>query len=177
MILLFFIWIIIFRSQFYRISANKILIDQYKRELSGLGQTTLKSQDIPISAIIVYNYNVIGRGYNTVLRDADAGGHAVINSISDAIRNVGGMEIFMNLDRDSLKLITTYEPCPMCKGALYEYKIEELEFLKSKSLSYWLDESHSDFIYELRKRKLDNTDLQDSLYRLHPAYQQVQPDF
>jgi tRNA(Arg) A34 adenosine deaminase TadA len=166
-----------FRSQFYRVSSNKKLIDQYKRELSGLGQSTLSSQDIPISAIIIYNYNIIGRGFNTVVKDSDAGGHAVINAISDAIKNVGGMEIFMALNRDSLKLITTYEPCPMCKGALYEYKIKELEFLKSKSVSYWLNESYSDFIYEMNKRKLDNSELQDSLFKLHPTYQQVLPDF
>ena len=65
-----------FRSQFYRVSSNKKLIDQYKRELNGLGQSTLSSQDIPISAIIIYNYEVLGRGYNTVIRDSDAGGHA-----------------------------------------------------------------------------------------------------
>jgi tRNA(Arg) A34 adenosine deaminase TadA len=175
-VLLFLIGIIIFRSQFFRISANKALIDQYKRELSGLGQAPLKSWDMPISAIIIYNYNVIGRGFNTVVRDSNAGGHAVINAISDAIRNVG-LETFMILNRDSLKLITTYEPCPMCKGALYEYKIEDLEFLKSKSLSFWLNESYSDFIYEMKKRKLDNSEIQDSLFKLHPAYKQELPDF
>ena len=132
---------------------------------------------MPISAIIIYNYNIIGRGFNTVEKDSNAGGHAVINAISDAIRNVGGIEVFMYINRDSLKLITTYEPCPMCRGALYEYKIKEVEFLKSKSLSYWIDESYSDFIYEYRKRKLDNSELQDSLFKLHPYYQQVLPDF
>ena len=170
------ICIIVFRSQFYRISSNKKLIDQYKRELSGLGLATLKSQDIPISAIIIYNYNVIGRGFNTVARDSDAGGHAVINAISDAIKNVG-LENFINLDRDSLKLITTYEPCAMCKGALYEYKIDKVEFLKSKALSHWLEDSYTDFIYELNKRRLDNSEIQDSLFRLHPAYKQEMPDY
>ena len=176
LILLLVIALFVLQSQFYRVSSSKKLIDQYKRELSGLGLASLNSQDIPISAIIIYNYNVIGRGFNTVLRDSDAGGHAVINAISDAIKNVG-LENFMNFSRDSLKLVTTYEPCAMCKGALHEYKINKVEFLKSKSLSHWLESSYTDFLYELNKRRLDAAEIQDSLFRLHPAYREELPDY
>jgi tRNA(adenine34) deaminase len=131
---------------------------------------------MPISAILIYNFEILGRGYNTVLRDQNAGGHAIINSINDAIKEVG-LTTFMNLSRDSIKIITTYEPCEMCKGAILEYKIKSVEFLKSKSLSYWLDEYYRELGYELSKRKLDGEELQDSLFRLHPAYQEILPDY
>lgn len=176
-IILILVLVIIFlRTQYYNISSQNRLINQYKRELDGLGQLALKSRDMPISSILIYNYKILGRGYNTVLRDNDAGGHAVINSINSAIEEVG-LNTFMKLSRDSIKIITTYEPCEMCKGAMLEYKIKSVEFLKSKPLSYWLNEHYEDLGYELSKRKLDGEELQDSLFRLHPAYQQVLPDY
>ena len=163
-------------TQYYKISSEKKLISQYKRELDGLGQLAIKSKDMPISAILIYNFEILGRGYNTVLRDQDAGGHAILNSINDAIKEVG-LNTFMSLSRDSIKIITTYEPCEMCKGAILEYKIKSVEFLKSKSLSYWLNEHYKELSYEFSKRKLDGAELQDSLFKLHPAYKEVLPDY
>jgi tRNA(Arg) A34 adenosine deaminase TadA len=175
-ILILFLTIFSLRTQYYKITSEKRLINRYRQELDGLGQHALKSQDMPISAILIYNYEILGRGYNTVLRDHNVGGHAVINSISNAIEEVG-LNTFMNLSRDSMKIITTYEPCEMCKGAMLEYKITSVEFLKSKSLSYWLDEHYRELGYEFSKRKLEGEELQDSLFRLHPAYQEVLPDY
>ncbi len=164
------------RSQFYQVSSKKQLIAQYRRELDAIGQTALKSDDLPISAILIYNYQIIGRGHNTVVRDSEAGGHAIINAISDAIETLG-LKAFNRLKRDSMKIVTTYEPCEMCKGALNEYKIKSLEFLKPKPLTYWLEKQYNDFGYELSKKKLEGSTLQDSLFRLHPTKMELMPDY
>ncbi|OGU73868.1 MAG: hypothetical protein A2V93_08585 [Ignavibacteria bacterium RBG_16_34_14] len=176
--LILFLIVIIFalRTQFYQVSSKKKLIVQYKRELDAIGQNALKSNDMPISAILIYNFEIIGRGYNTVVRDSEAGGHAIINAISDAIRNVG-LETFDYLSRDSMKIVTTYEPCEMCKGALIEYKINTIEFLKPKPLTYWLEKQYNDLGYEFSKKKLEGSELQDSLFRLHPFYMEIMPDY
>jgi len=174
-ILFLIISVFALRTQFYKVSSNKSLILPYKKELDAIGQSALRSQDLPISAILIYNYEIIGRGHNTVVRDSEAGGHAIINSISDAIKNVG-LQKFISLDRDSMKVVTTYEPCEMCKGALMEYKIESLEFLKPKPFSYWLEKHYSDIGYELSKRKLEGSNLQDSLFGLAPASLKLIPD-
>lgn len=176
--IVFFLIITVFalRTQFYQISSEKKLIDQYKKELNISGQKALKSEDLPISAILIYNYEIIGRGYNTVLRDSEAGGHAIINSISDAMKNVG-MERFNRYSRDSIKIVTTYEPCEMCKGAIIEYKIKSIEFLKSKPIAYWLEKQYNELGYELSKKKLNGSALQDSLFRLHPAKAEIMPDY
>lgn len=163
--LIFIIVIFSFRSQFYKVSSKKALIKEYRIELDGIAQKAIKSKDLPISAILIYNFNIIGRGHNTVVRDSDASGHAIINAITDAIKNVG-LETFNRLSRDSMKIITTYEPCEMCKGALIEYRISNIEFLKSKPSSYWFDQQYHELSYELTKRKLDAEELQDSLFRL-----------
>ncbi len=154
-----------FRTQFYRISSKKELINEYRRELDGIGQISLKSKDLPISAILIYNFQIIGRGHNTVVRDSDAGGHAIINAITDGIKNVG-LETFHHLSRDSMKIITTFEPCEMCRGAMIEYGITTVEFLKPKPASYWFDREYQELSYELTKRNLDAEELQDSLFRL-----------
>ena len=164
------------RTQFYQVSSKKQIIVQYKRELDAIGQSALKSNDMPISAILIYNYEIIGRGHNTVVRDSDAGGHAIINAITDAIKNVG-LETFNCLNRDSMKIVTTYEPCEMCKGALIEYRIKNLEFLKPKPLTYWLEKQYNDLGYEFSKKKLEGSDLQDSLFGLQPSRNEVMPDY
>lgn len=175
-ILILIISAIVFRSQFYQVSSKKKLIDQYQRELNTIGQNALKSKDIPISAILIYNYEIIGRGHNTVIRDSEAGGHAIINAISDAIRNMGP-GLFNSLNHDSMKIVTTYEPCEMCKGALIEYRIKSIEFLKPKPFSYWLEKHYNDLNYEFSKKKLEGSALQDSLFGLHPVKMDVMPDF
>ena len=175
-ILLLIIAVFSLRTQFYKVTTQKKLINQYRRELDGIGQLALKSMDVPISAILIYNFEIIGRGHNTVVRDADAGGHAIINAITDAIKNVG-LESFNQLSRDSMKIITTYEPCEMCKGAMIEYGIKSIEFLKSKPFGYWLSQQYNELGYEFSKRKLEGEELQDSLFKLGSANTYIINDY
>ena len=58
----------------------------------------MKKGDDPISAIVLYNYSVIGRGYNTIESDTNVVGHAVINAINDAVKSMGWAQ-FRELDR------------------------------------------------------------------------------
>lgn len=164
------------KTQFYQVSSKKQLISQYKRELDAIGQAALKSEDMPISAILIHNFEIVGRGHNTVIRDSEAGGHAILNAISDAIKNIG-LENFLKLNGESMKIVTTYEPCEMCKGALIEYKIKSIEFLKPKPLTYWLEKQYNELNYEFSKKKLDGSSLQDSLFSLHPSHFEIMPDF
>ncbi|MBK8340910.1 MAG: nucleoside deaminase [Flavobacteriales bacterium] len=85
--------------------------------LANLGKEAISSGDVPVAALLLYNDDVIGRGYNTVRRDGNAGGHAEVNAISDAFRSLG-WERFERLDRDRMVLLTTFEPCAMCKGLI-----------------------------------------------------------
>jgi tRNA(Arg) A34 adenosine deaminase TadA len=175
-ILFLIVGVFTLRTQIYQVSSKKQLIPQYRRELDAIGQAALKSEDVPISAILIHNFQIIGRGHNTVVRDSEAGGHAIINAVSDAIKNVG-LEAFNKLKRDSMKIVTTYEPCEMCKGAMIEYKIKSIEFLKPKSLSYWLENQYNDFNYEFSKKKLEGSSLQDSLFKLHPSSMDLMLDY
>ncbi len=134
-----------------------------------LGKKSIPSFDVPISAVIIYDDSIIGKGHNDILKNNNAAGHAEINAISDALKKLGYKK-FMSLNRDSLFLISTFEPCPMCKGAIQLYKIRNVEFLKDKPISYWWKSSVGDFLYELHKRKVGYEFLQDSLFKMHTQY-------
>ncbi len=163
------ILIFIFQSQFYQLHKEKELNLKIDSTLFSLGKESLPSLDVPIAAIIIYNDSIIGEGYNDVFKNNNAGGHAEINAISNALKKLSYKK-FMSLNRDSLFLISTFEPCPMCKGAIQLYRIKNVEFLKDKPISYWWKSSIGDFLYELHKRKVGNEFLQDSLFRMHPIY-------
>jgi len=140
-----------------------------QKRLALLGGEALQSNDVPVGALLLYNGEIIGEGFNTVMRDGNAAGHAEINAISAALQGTG-LEEFMAFDRDSLKLISTFEPCEMCIGAILEYRIQNVEFLKGKPLSHWVRENLRRILYRLHLHEREPTCLQDSLFNLHPYY-------
>ncbi len=138
-------------------------------ELRYLGTRALESGDVPVASVLLLGDSIIGRGYNTVLRDGDAGGHAEVNAVSDALAHMG-TDAFASLDREQLQLLSTFEPCAMCRGMLLEYRIDRVAFIEPKSLWHWLKEDARWLGYELSKTGSGPEQLQDSLFRLHPEY-------
>ena len=129
----------------------------------------LKSEDVPVGALLLYNDTILSTGYNTVLRDSNAGGHAEINAISNAVRQIG-FSSFSKLDRKKLILVSTFEPCMMCRGAIIEYNIRHVYFLKGKGLFHWLKNDAKQLRYEWNTSQAEGKELQDSLFLLHPKY-------
>jgi hypothetical protein len=154
------------RSEFFRIVPSINLVNLSKRELRINGIEALKKGDEPVSAIILYNYSLIGRGYNTIKSDTNVVGHAVINAVNDALKSTG-WDQFNTLDKKYLIVMTTTEPCQICKAVLQEYGIQKVEFMNKLSLNYWLNVYWDDFVFEFKKRQLNPNDLQDSLYQLN----------
>ncbi len=102
------------------------------------------NNEIPIGAIIVdKNLNIIGKGYNTREKDKDILGHAEINAIKDAIKNLNSKiltdsTIFVNL-----------EPCLMCIGAIKEAHINNIIVaLKNDKYSLIERQMRDDFYFE-----------------------------
>jgi tRNA(Arg) A34 adenosine deaminase TadA len=161
--------IFFFRSQLYRFHTEKNLSHEEKELLIKNASLALQSKDVPVGALLVYNDTVLSSGYNTVLRDSNAGGHAEINAISNAIKKIGLMS-FSQLDRDQLILLTSFEPCEMCKGAILEYHISHVYFMKGKGIFHWIKNDAKQLRYEWMKNKSAGEEIQDSLFMLHPLY-------
>lgn len=65
-----------------------------------------------VGSIIVRDGDVVGRGRNLVMTDHDVTAHAE----TVALRDAGAAE--RTVDFAGCTLYTTYEPCPMCCGAI-----------------------------------------------------------
>ncbi len=147
---------------------EKVTAEQ-RQALVKLAGKALKSEDVPVSALVLYNGEIIGEGYNTVKKNNDPSGHAEINAIKDAMQQKSFAE-FMALDRSRLSLITTFEPCKMCKGAILNYKIKKVQICEPKGFGYLFGELIGLETYELTKRLTGEDNLQDSLFQQHSGY-------
>lgn len=168
-VLILSVSICMLKSQLSVVSTKGILSLSNRDTLLKQAGSSLKSLDVPVGSLIVYNDTILSSGYNTVLRDSNASGHAEINAINNAIRKIG-FASFSQLDREKLILVTTFEPCLMCKGAIIEYNIHHVYFMKGKGLFHWLKNDVKNLIYEWQKRKTDGEAMQDSLFLLHPKF-------
>ncbi|CAN5639164.1 hypothetical protein BH11BAC2_BH11BAC2_24070 [soil metagenome] len=134
-----------------------------------LGTYAAAHGDVPVSAILTYNDLIIGTGCNDVIQANHVGGHAELNAISAAIKKYG-MGEFNQLDRNYLRLITTYEPCAMCRAAIAEYRIHDIRVLKYKSLiQYWKEWLSMQRVI-INSHPAGESSMQDSLFRLHPGF-------
>jgi len=169
--ILFFIacLIFIFKPLLYHFHPNENPGSSQLQSLIENASQSLKSMDVPVGALLIYNDTILSTGFNTVYRDSNAGGHAEINAISNAVHQIG-FERFSKLDRKKLILVSTFEPCMMCKGAIIEYNIRRVYFLKGKGLMHWWKNDLKQLRYEWNKYQMDGEGIQDSLFMLHPLY-------
>lgn len=157
------------RSSFYKMRSSYDLTVSERDTLTKLAITALKNSEVPVSCLIIYSGKVVAKGYNTENRDCNLGGHAEINALSDLVRQVG-KKTFNGMNRDKLILITTYEPCLMCSGAIIENRIRKVFFVGEKGLAHWIKNEMKIFRYEWNKQRAEPIGLQDSLFRLSPDY-------
>lgn len=134
-----------------------------------LGLQALESSDVPVAALLLYKDEIIGRGFNTVRRDQDPAGHAEVNAIRDAFSKLG-TDGYEALDPSKLLMISTFEPCPMCRGAMQLHKISHAQFERAKPVTQLLREQLKMLRYQFNREKVGPEGLQESLFWLHPSY-------
>ncbi len=161
--------VFLFHSKWHLFRPVSELPPGYKPQLVRLALHSLETRDVPVASLLIYRGEIIGRGYNTVVRNRRAGEHAEINAISDALDSLGFRQ-FQTLDRDSLWLITTFEPCMMCAAALVIYNIQKVYFIKEKPISDNLRQDARLLRHFWKREALQPAALQDSLFYLHPDY-------
>ena len=82
----------------------------------------LNQDEIPIVAVITYNNEIIGRGFNQVISHSDPTSHAEILAIRQA------SQYFKNYRLPGTSLYVTLEPCIMCLGAIFQARIQNVFF-------------------------------------------------
>jgi tRNA(adenine34) deaminase len=73
--------------------------------------------EVPVGAVVVFNGDVIGQGFNHPISSHDPTAHAEIIALRDASRSVGNYRL------TGATLYVTVEPCLMCVGAMVHARI------------------------------------------------------
>jgi len=122
--------------------------------LQVLEEMAVQKGDYPIGALIIYKGKIIGAGYNTIRNLNEPTGHAEINALKDVFGSVDNSD-FKNLQRDSLILITSLEPCSMCKGTINHYDIRQIYYVNQKKIRYRLKYLRQDISFYLKTRRIN----------------------
>jgi tRNA(adenine34) deaminase len=78
--------------------------------------------EVPVGAIVVKDNKIIGKGFNSVIRDNSVVAHAEITAINEASKIINNYRL-VNCD-----LYVTLEPCHMCAKAIVDARINSLYF-------------------------------------------------
>ena len=90
---------------------------RFMDEALALAREAAADGEVPVGCVIVRRGEIVGRGRNRRETGKTALGHAEIEAISDACRNLGGWRLW------ECTLYVTLEPCPMCAGAIGNARI------------------------------------------------------
>ncbi len=96
--------------------------ETYMEAALALAQQAFDAGEVPVGCVIVRKGQIVGRGRNRREGDKTALGHAEIEAIGDACRNLGGWRLW------DCTLYVTLEPCPMCAGAILNARIPRVVY-------------------------------------------------
>jgi tRNA(adenine34) deaminase len=94
----------------------------YMQEALLEAQKAYEQDETPIGAVIVYEDQIIGRGYNQRNTLKHALAHAEIMAIHEACTYMKDWRL------EKCTLYVTLEPCPMCAGAVVQARIPKVVF-------------------------------------------------
>ena len=77
-------------------------------------------KEMPVGAVVVYNGEIIGKGYNKKEFAHDSTMHAEIIAIKEACKSINDWRL------NECTIYVTMEPCPMCIGAIKEARIKDV---------------------------------------------------
>jgi tRNA(Arg) A34 adenosine deaminase TadA len=125
---------------------------EYMHEAINQSLLSVENGGGPFGAVIVKNGKIIAKAANSVTQTNDPTAHAEVNAIRLASEQLN------SFDLSGCKIYTSCEPCPMCLGAIYWAKIDEIYYgnTKEDAKDIGFDDS---FIYDelelpLEKRKV-----------------------
>ena len=95
---------------------------KFMDEALRLAREAAAEGEVPVGCVIIRGDEIVGRGRNRRETGKTALGHAEIEAIYDANRNLGGWRLW------ECTLYVTLEPCPMCAGAIVNARIPRVVF-------------------------------------------------
>ncbi len=87
-----------------------------------LAKEAANENEVPVGAVLVFENQIIGEGYNQPIKMNDPTAHAEIIALRHAAKNIGNYRLI------GTSLYVTLEPCSMCAGALMHARVSRLIF-------------------------------------------------
>ena len=87
-----------------------------------LARRGAEAEEVPVGAVLVFDGEIIGEGFNQPISATDPSAHAEMLALRAAARRLGNYRL------PGTRLYSTLEPCPMCAGAIIHARIECLVF-------------------------------------------------
>ena len=94
----------------------------YMREALSLARSAACLGEVPVGAVVVYEGEIVGRGFNSPIGESDPTAHAEIAALRDAARRLENYRL------PGCQLFVTLEPCAMCAGAILHARISRLVY-------------------------------------------------
>ena len=121
-------------------------------------EKAISANEVPVGAVVIKNGVVIGRGSNTREKDNDISGHAEINALKEAAKNIGSWDL------GGCDLYVTLEPCLMCAGAIKQSRIRKvvygakdaIEGAESKYHAFSIDNASTLIYFEESAKECEN---------------------
>lgn len=78
--------------------------------------------EVPVGAVVVVDGEIVSRAHNLRETLKDATAHAEIIALREAARRSGDWRL------EDAVVYTTVEPCPMCAGALVQFRVRKVVY-------------------------------------------------
>lgn len=78
--------------------------------------------EVPVGAVVVYNNEIIGEGWNRPITDNDPTAHAEVMALRSAAKIINNYRLL------DTTLYVTLEPCIMCTGAIIHARIKRVVY-------------------------------------------------
>ena len=96
--------------------------EYFMRAAIELARQAEQAGEVPVGAVIVKEGEIIGRGFNSPIKQQDPSAHAELRALRDAARNVENYRLV------GCELYVTLEPCLMCVGAMFHARIARVVY-------------------------------------------------
>jgi tRNA(adenine34) deaminase len=85
-------------------------------------QRALEAGEVPVGAVVIYDGQIVARGWNRNIAGCDPTAHAEVIALREAGATVGNHRL------EDCELFATIEPCAMCAGALVHARVKRLVY-------------------------------------------------
>ena len=96
--------------------------EEWMQHAFQLAKKSKEHDEVPVGAIVVYEDEIIGKGWNEPILSHDPTAHAEMMALKNAGEKIGNYRL------PKSTMYVTLEPCVMCAGAIVHARIARLVY-------------------------------------------------